>query len=184
MNKTLGIIIGVIVVIGLIFMSGIGTVNGLAVMREGIKQQEAEINNQLKRRADLIPNLVSTVSGLKNHEKSLIDSVTSARANMQQGSMQNRINANAEVSRAINVLVEAYPQMKSDTAFVGLMDELSGTENRITVARKNYNDSVGNFNKRIATFPTMIYAGMFGYSAADYLEVAEADKEVPKVEFN
>lgn len=183
MNKGFGILIGVVVVILLIGMWGLGVSNNLVVMKEGIKQYEAEIDNQLKRRADLIPNLVNTVTGLKTHEQRLIDSVTSARSKMLQGSIQDRVAGNAELSRAINIMVEAYPVMKSDVAFVGLMDELSGTENRITVARGNYNKAAGQYNANIQTAPTNLIAGMFGHTRIEYLQVAETEKVVPKVEF-
>lgn len=180
MKKGLVIIIGIAVVIALFWGS---VYNGLVASNEKINQQQSEIDNQLKRRADLIPNLINTVKGLTKQEQALVDSVTAARARMSAGTTQEKLNANDELTRSINILVENYPVLKSDTAYTGLMDELAGTENRIATARKNYNDSVGTFNTKVKTFPTSIVAGMSGFSAKAYLETSETDKAVPNVQF-
>jgi LemA protein len=180
MKKGLIILIVVIVVILFAWLS---TYNSLVAKNESITQKQSEIDNQLKRRADLIPNLISTVKGLTSQEQKLVDSVTSARAKMNSGTTQEKLNANTELTRNINVLMENYPTLKSDTAFVSLMDELSGTENRIAVARKNYNDDVKLFNTYIKTFPTNIVASISNFNEKVYLEVSETDKQLPKVEF-
>lgn len=180
MKKTIIIIIAIILVIAFGWVS---IYNRLASSLEFINQKQSEIDNQLKRRADLIPNLVNAVKGLTKQEQSVVDSVTSARTKMTTGTTQSRLNASSELSTAINVMVENYPVLKSDTAFVSLMDELAGTENRITVARKAFNDGVGKYNASIKTYPTKIIAGVSGFNATEYLEVEEQDKTTPTVEF-
>lgn len=179
MKKGLIILIAVVIIIALFYGS---VYNNLVTANEKINQEQAEIDNQLKRRADLIPNLVSSVKGLTTQEQALVDSVTAARAKMTSGNMDDRLAANDALTSSINVLVENYPTLKSDTAFTGLMDELAGTENRISVARKNYNDKVGSFNTLTKRFPTNIIASMSGFSAKPYLETSAEDKTVPNVE--
>lgn len=180
MKKGIVIIIAILVVIALTWVS---VYNKLASSEEKINQQQAEVDNQLKRRADLIPNLVSAVKGLTGQEQKLVDSVTEARAKMAAGTTQEKLNANSELTRSLNILVENYPVLKSDTAFIALMDELAGSENRIAVARKGYNDQVGSFNASIKTFPTKIIASMSGFTIKPYLEVSDVDKEEPNVQF-
>lgn len=181
MKKGLIILIVVVVFIGLLFG---GTYNSLVAKEESINSKEAEINNQLERRADLIPNLISTVKGLTSQEQSLVDSVTEARTKMTTGTTQDKLDASDELTRSLNVIVENYPEVKSDSAFTSLMDELAGTENRIAVARKGYNDEVASFNTSVKTFPSSIIASMFGFSSKEYLEVAEEKLEVPDVDFD
>ncbi|MBA4371087.1 MAG: LemA family protein [Coriobacteriaceae bacterium] len=187
--KALGGIIAVVVVIALVVgMFMVSTYNGLVKMDQDVKGKWAQVENQLKRRTDLIPNLVATVKGFAAQEKSVIDSVTSARAKLAGATTPAAASAaNGELTTALSrllVVVENYPQIKSDQTFRDLMFELSGTENRIAVARKDYNDSVQTFNTRVRTFPTNMVAGMLGFSAAEFFEVTEADKELPKVDFS
>lgn len=183
MKKGMIVLIVVIVVLVMLAMGWTSIYNNLVATNERINVKQSEIDNQLKRRADLIPNLVSTVKGLTAQELALVDSVTSARAKMLTGSTQDKLNANTELTRSINVLVENYPTLKSDTAFTGLMDELAGTENRVAVARKAYNDEIGTFNTTIKTFPTSIVASVSGFTSKTYLEVTEADTALPDVKF-
>lgn len=184
MKKGLGIFIGVIVLIFVIFaLSWSSVYNTLITKSENINKQESEINNQLQRRADLIPNLVSTVKGLTTQEQSLVNSVTDARAKMATGSMQDKLNASDNLTKNLNIIVENYPILKSDTAFTGLMDELAGTENRIAVARKAYNDEIASYNTIVKTFPSNIVAGMSGFDNKPYLETSAENKEVPNVQF-
>lgn len=180
MKKTLIIIIAIVIIL---VMWGVLANNSLIKLEESIKQEQAEIENQLKRRSDLIPNLVNTVKGLTTQEQKIVESITSARANMIQGDTQSKLNANEELTKNINILVENYPEIKSDSAFTGLMDELAGTENRIAIARKNYNDRVADFNKTIKTFPSVIIANMFDHTEKQYLEVTQEDQEFPNVNF-
>ena len=177
-----GLIILAIVVVILIF-GWMSIYNNLVAMNEKINQNQAEIDNQLKRRADLVPNLVSTVKGVTAQELALVNAVTDARVKMTTGTTQEKLAGSEALTTSINVLVENYPVLKSDTAFTGLMDELAGTENRIAVANKAYNDEVGLFNTNIKKFPSSIVASMSGFTTKTYLETTAAEKELPKVQF-
>jgi LemA protein len=183
MKKGIIILVVIVIFVLMLAMGWTSIYNNLVATNEKINQDQSEIDNQLKRRADLIPNLVSTVKGLTAQEQALVDSVTDARAKMSTGTTEQRLEANSELSKSINILVENYPTLKSDTAFTGLMDELAGTENRISVARKNYNDEIGTFNTLIKTFPTSIVASMSGFTNKTYLQITEEDQELPNVEF-
>ena len=187
MSKSTIILIAVVAVIGMFGMTLMSSYNGLVAAQEQVNGKWSQIDTMLQRRADFIPNLVNTVKGFAAQEKSVIDSVTNARAKLAgaQGPAA-RGEANNELSGALSrllVVVENYPQLKSDKTFAGLMDELAGTENRISVARRDYNDAVQSFNTRIKTFPTSIIAGMFGFSAKEYFRVEEGAKQVPAVKF-
>ena len=173
MKKSTIIILVVVAVIALVVIWAISTNNSLVKLEVSIEQKQAEIDNQLKRRADLIPNLVNTVKGLTKQELDIVNSITASREKMNSGSTQDKLDANTELSRNITLLVENYPEIKSDATFTSLMDELSGTENRIAVARKNYNDEVAVYNKKIAVFPSSIIANMFGHEKVEYLEVSD-----------
>ncbi|MEG1059279.1 MAG: LemA family protein [Clostridia bacterium] len=184
MKKT-GVVIGAIILVVIVILGawGISTNNSLIKMEESMKQNQAEIDNQLKRRADLIPNLVNSVKGITSQEQKIVDSITSSREKMMTGSTEDKLNANDELTKNINLLIENYPEIKSDKAFVSLMDEISGTENRIAVSRKNYNDQVAAYNKKIKMFPNSIIANMFGHSQGQYLKASEAEKTTPNVSF-
>lgn len=187
--KTGSIVAIVIAVLILVFgFTAYSSYNSLAVMNENITASQSDIQTQLQRRADLIPNLVSTVEGLSDQEQDIVDSVTEARANLvsAQG-VEEQATANDELSSAISnllVVVENYPEIKSDAAYVSLMDELAGTENRISVARQDYNEQVRTYNAKIATLPTKLFASVFGFEKAEYFEASESAQEVPSVEFN
>ena len=187
MSKSTIILIAVIAVVGMFGMTLMSSYNGLVAAQEQVNGKWSQIDTMLQRRADLIPNLVNTVKGFAAQEKSVIDSVANARAKLAgaQGPAA-RGEANNELSGALSrllVVVENYPQLKSDKTFAGLMDELAGTENRISVARRDYNDAVQSFNTRIKAFPTSIIAGMFGFSSKEYFRVEEGAKQVPAVKF-
>ena len=192
MKKGLAIGCGVIVLI--VLMIGgwlIGAYNGMVTAEETVDQQWAEIDNQLKRRADLIPNLVATVKGYAAHEDKLFTSIADARSRMMSaGTVGEKAVAAGEMNQVLGRLLavaEAYPQLKANENFIRLQDELAGTENRITVARTRYNESVKNWNARIRRFPGMLIAGMIGAEKRDYFEIPEADREAmdapPTVEF-
>ncbi|MDD3304407.1 MAG: LemA family protein [Clostridia bacterium] len=183
MKKSTIVILVIVGILVLAVIWGISTNNSLVRLEESIVQKQSEIDNQLKRRADLIPNLVNSVKGLTKQEQAIVDSITASREKMSTGSTQDKLNANTELSKNITFLVENYPEIKSDAAFTSLMDELSGTENRISVARKNYNDEVAVYNKQIKIFPSSVIAGMFNHEKAEYLQVTEEEKQNPEVKF-
>ena len=179
------IIVGVIVLV-LAFVFG-GTYNSLVNKKEEVDSALANIDVQLERRADLIPNLVNSVKGYMGHEQNIIDSVTKARENLVNATgVDEKAEANQELTNALNnlfVIVENYPELKSNTNFINLQDELAGTENRIGTARKDYNDVVKDYNKAIKTFPKNLIAGILGFDKADYFEASEGSSKVPNVSF-
>ncbi len=181
---TLGVIIVIIVIIGGSLM---GAYNGLVGERENVTAKLKNIDTDLQRRADLIPNLVSTVKGFAEQEKTIMANITDARAKLSGATTPaTKAAANDELSGALSrllVVVEAYPNLKSDANFRQLMDELAGTENRIKVSRVDYNNAVQLYDTHIKTFPTSILAGMFGFEQAEYFEASESSKEVPNVDF-
>jgi LemA protein len=164
MKKPL-IIIGVIVLIVVIlFLTIRGTYNRLVALDEGVKTAWSQVENQHQRRLDLIPNYVDTVKGYAKQEREVLLQVTEARAKVAgAGSVEGKITANNQLSSALSrllVVVERYPDLKSNQNFMRLQDELAGTENRIAVERRRYNESVRLYNTRIRSFPTNLYAGM------------------------
>ena len=179
-----------LVVVAVVLVAAVGlfsSYNGMAVAREQVETQQAAIQTQLQRRSDLIPNLVNTVKGLSAQEQSVIDSVTEARAQLSgaQG-MEELAAANDQLSSALSrllVVVENYPEIQSSAGYISLMDELSGTENRIAVARKDYNEAVQNYNRRLITFPGNLIAGLFGFEKAEYFEAPESAQSAPSVDF-
>ncbi len=189
MKMKKGSIVGIIilVVIALIALSAIGSYNDLVSKKEDVDSKYSDISVQLERRADLIPNLVNTVKGYMEHEENIIDKVTKARENLVNAkTVEEKANANQELTTSINNLiavVENYPDLKANENFINLQDELAGTENRIAVARKDYNDTVKSYNKTIKSFPKNLFASMFGFDEADYFEAKESSNEVPNVSF-
>ncbi|SDF62708.1 LemA family protein [Sporolituus thermophilus] len=177
----------VIALVAIMVIMGISSYNGLVSLNESVNGKWSQIENQLQRRADLIPNLVNTVKGYAAHEQQAIAAVADARAKLAgaQGPAA-KAQANAELNSALSrllVVVENYPNLKADKNFRALMDELSGTENRIAVARKDYNDAVQAYNTKIRSFPTSIFAGMLGFGPKEYFKAEEGAKQVPKVQF-
>ena len=181
----LSVILAIVVLLGIVFA---GSYNGLVKAEEAVNAKYADIDTQLQRRSDLIPNLVNTVKGYAAHEQAAIEAVTTARENLLKANgTQELANADAKLTEAINnllVIVENYPDLKANTNFIQLQDELAGTENRIAVARNDYNDVVKKYNTTIKKFPTNLTASMFGFEAAVYFEADPADREVPNVDFN
>jgi LemA protein len=187
-GKTLAIAGAVIVVILLLIFSSIkGTYNTLVRLDEGIKGAWAQVENQLQRRYDLIPNYVETVKGYAGHEKEVFLGVTEARSKVGGATnVRDKIEANNQLSSALSrllLVVERYPDLKANQNFIRLQDELAGTENRISVERRRYNEAVKTYNVKIRSFPTNILAGMFDFTMAEFFKVAEIAKEVPKVKF-
>lgn len=182
------IVAGVIVIVLLMLVSGAtGKYNSLVTANENIDGKWSQVENNLQRRADLIPNLVETVKGYAAHEQEIFTAIADARSKLiGANGVDETARANGELSGALSRLLaisEAYPTLKADQNFRALQDELAGTENRIAVARKDYNDAVQLYNTTIKRFPTNIYASIFGYNARDYFQADEASKAVPNVKF-
>lgn len=182
------VIIGVVVVLIVIF---IAVYNSLVRLRNQVKNAWAQIDVQLKRRYDLIPNLVETVKGYMKHERETLEAVTNARNLAQQAASSGagaRSKVEGELSSALSKLlavVENYPDLKANQNFLALQEELTSTENKISFSRQFYNDSVLNFNNKTQMFPSNIIAGMFGFKAEEFFEVTvAAEREAPKVSFS
>jgi len=186
--KTILIVIGIIVVAGVIFIGQIiSGYNRVIAMDENVKGRWAQVENQLKRRYDLIPNLVETVKGYAAHEKELFQSIAEARTKyFQAKDIKGKIESSNQLETALSRLLllrEQYPQLKANESFLKLQDSLEGTENRIAVERKRYNDAVQALNTYIRTFFGRFFASLAGVSSAPYYEVPEAEQDVPKVKF-
>ena len=180
-------VVVIVVLAGLVFSFFKGTYNRFVTLDEGVKSAWAQVENQLQRRYDLIPNLVETVKGYAKQEKDVLVEVTNARARVGgAATVPDKINANNELSGALSrllVVVEKYPDLKSNQNFLRLQDELAGTENRISVERKRYNEAVQGYNVAIRSFPANMLAGMFGFGKAAFFEVPAAAKVAPQVKF-
>ena len=187
----IGIIVAVIVVIFLLFLWG--AYNGLVNARNLVKNAWAQIDVQLKRRYDLIPNLVETVKGYKNFERETLEAVTKARTAAQtvstSGDIAARSAAEGELTGALSrlmVVVERYPDLKANQSFLDLQEQLTSTENKISFARQAYNDQVLQYNNKTQQFPSNIVAGMFNFKKEqEFLQAteAEAERKAPKVSF-
>ena len=186
----------VIVVIVLIAIWGITSYNGMVKMDESVSTAWSNVENQYQRRSDLIPNLVNTIKGYASHEKETFQAVVDARSKATQmqisaddltpEKMQAYQKAQGEVGSALSRLLaitEAYPDLKANQNFLELQAQLEGTENRINVARTNFNNAAKNFNTAIRRFPKNILAGIFGFEKRAYFEAAEGSEQAPKVEF-
>lgn len=191
MNRGLKIalvVVGIIVLIGIGIVGwGIGQYNKVVSMDEQVKAQWAQVENQLKRRYDLIPNLVETVKGYAKHEKELFENIAQARTKyFQAQTPKDKIQASNALEGVLSrllVLREAYPQLKANESFLKLQDSLEGTENRISVERKRYNEVVKILNTYRRTVFGSIIASIAGVGEAAYYDIPEAEKEVPKVKF-
>lgn len=173
----------IVLLIGGYFMTAY---NGLVKMDEGVNGAWADIDNQLQRRNDLIPNYVNTVKGYASHEKELFENIANARSRVGGGTVPEKMQASNELSGFLGrllMVVENYPQLKANQNFIRLQDELAGTENRIAVSRRRYNESVKAYNAAIRKFPKNFLASMFGFEKREYFEVPEEAKEVPEVNF-
>ncbi len=179
-----------LIVIVLIVLWGVSAYNGLVTLRNRVKNGWAQIDVQLKQRADLIPNLVETVKGYAAHESNVFTQVTQARAGViqaaQSGDVQQRIQAENQLSRALvnlQATAEAYPQLQANQNFMDLQGQLKGLEEKIAYARQFYNDVVQKYNTKIEVVPTNIIAGLFHFEQAAYFQVDEADRQAPQVKF-
>jgi LemA protein len=188
MKKSLVVLSVVLGVGALAFGWLMSAKNNLVGRQEGIKAAWAQVDNVLQRRADLIPNLVSTVKGYAKQEKEIFVQVAEARAKLAGAqSAPQKMEANRGLDSALSrllVIAENYPQLKSNQNFIALQDELSGTENRIAVERMRYNEAVQSYNLAVKQFPSSVAASLFHFGPSDeYFKTAEEAKQVPKVDF-
>jgi LemA protein len=203
MGKTALIILGVIVLLALIIGGWMmGNYNSLVGMKQNVDGQWAQVENQMQRRADLIPNLVSTVKGYAKQEETIFTKIAEARSQLlsviqnPNASTEDKINADNKFSQTLRdggllgtggrflSIAENYPQLKSDQSFLRLQDELAGTENRLATERRNYNQAVQEYNTKRATFPTVLIAGMLGFPERPYFRADEGARQAPKVDFS
>jgi len=178
----------IIAVVGLLIIFVIGMYNALVRRRNQVDNAWSQIDVQLKRRHDLIPNLVETAKGYMKHERETFEAITKARSQaMGAKTVSEASKAEGALGEALSkfmLVVENYPDLKANQNFLSLQEELSSTENRIAFARQNYNDQVLFFNNKIQMFPSNIIAGMFGFGKRDFFEIEIAgEREVPKVSF-
>lgn len=177
----------ILIVVAVIVLYVISTYNGLVVLRNKVKDQWSQIEVQLKRRADLIPNLVETVKGYAAHEKDTLEAVVSARNKAVSATTpEAEMQANGELSQALGrlfALTEAYPDLKANTNFVDLQNQLKETEDKISYSRQFYNDTVLKYQNKKESFPSNIIAGMFGFKTFNFFEAEEQDRKVPEVKF-
>lgn len=183
MNKVILIVLAVAVVLGLTL---VGSYNSIVSKHEAISAKWAQVENQLQRRNDLIPNLVNSVKGYAAHEKSLFENITQARSQWSRATtIEDKVKAAGNMDTALSRLLlvaENYPNLKADQTFLKLMDELSGAENRIAVERMRYNEAVQSYNTTVRTFPANIVASIFGYHQATvYFKADSSAKSVPEV---
>jgi LemA protein len=178
-------LIGIIALLVVIFA---GYYNRFTVLTNRIENSLGQINVQLKRRADLIPNLIETVKGFAKHEKAAIKAVTDARkALVSAKGIENKVKADKGLEGALGKLfaiAEGYPDLKANQNFLELQRELTTTEDKVAYARQFYNDSILSYNNKCKTFPGNVFAGMFGFKPKEYVQIAEAEKKVVKVKFD
>jgi LemA protein len=191
MTPLVGILIGLGVVAVIVILWLVATYNGLVGLRNMVKNAWSQIDVQLKRRYDLIPNLVETVKGYAKHESSTFEKVTQARTACMQASASGNVGELAkqegfltQALKSLFAVVEAYPELKANQNFMALQEELSATENKISFARQFYNDNVMQFNNKIQMFPSNIVAAIFGFKDSQFFEVDNAEeKKAVKVQF-
>ena len=187
MKKGSIIIISIVAILGIILLWGISTYNNIVSLSENVDTEYSNVSVALERRADLIPNLVKTVKGYAQHEEKVITQITEARQKLlNANNMEEKAKANDELTSALNalmVVVENYPDLKANTNFINLQDELAGTENRIATARRDYNSAVKTYNTTIKKVPTNIIASIGNFDKKAYFEVSKEKSEVPNVEF-
>lgn len=181
----IGVVLAVVIFLAMLIMP---KYNSFVQLDETVNEKESQIETQLQRRGDLIPNLVETVKGYASHEKEVFEDVADARARLAGAEGVSELSeANDEMTGALSRLLavaENYPDLKASEQFTGLRDELAGAENRIATARKDYNEAVEEYNRQTRLFPGNIIAGVFNFEKKPYFEASEDAKEVPGVDFN
>lgn len=188
MKKGLKWLIGIGVVVAVIAIWIVALYNNLVSDQQGVETARANIETQLQRRSDLIPNLVSTVQGYATQEKDIFTDIANARAQMAGATnLADQAQADSALSSALSrllLVVENYPELKSNQNFQDLSTQLEGTENRIAIARQDYNDAVTRYNTKRRRFPTNIIANVFGFETEPLFEASDAAEEVPVVDFS
>lgn len=183
----LNIVVPILIVVGIVGVSMVGSYNGLVSKDEAVKQANSKIEASLQRRADLIPNVVNSVKGYMSHEEEIFTKIADARSKIGSGNKEVKKEGETELTSAISrllVVQENYPELKADAQVSSLISELEGTENRLFIARKDYNDTATEYNKSIRTFPTSMMAGMFGFQRAELIEADKDAKVAPKVDLS
>ncbi|SES17991.1 LemA family protein [Psychrobacillus sp. OK032] len=187
MKKLIGPIVIILVIIAIIAGVFFSSYNGFVNAEEDVNKSYAQVENQLQRRLDLIPNLVNTVKGFASHEKEVLGNIADARTKLAGASTpEEQAAANDQLSGALSrllVVVENYPDLKADANFRQLMDELAGTENRLSVARQDYNTVVADYNKKVKRMPGRIVASIFGFDEKEYFKADAAAQDAPVVDF-
>ena len=196
MKKGCSGLIAVLVILAIFVIWGIKAYNSMVKQREAVNTAWSNVENTYQRRADLIPNLVSTVKGYAKHEQSTLEGVVEARAkatqikvdpaNLDEASLKKFNDAQGELGSALGKLLmiqENYPNLKANENFLELQSQLEGTENRINVARSNFNDTAKNYNTYLQKFPNNVISGLFGFKTKPYFEASAGAETAPKVEF-
>ncbi|MEK6410898.1 MAG: LemA family protein [Acidobacteriota bacterium] len=184
----MGILVGVLLLFLIVGGGACGTYNSLNGKREVVRQRWSNVDANLQRRADLIPNLVNTVKGYTKHEEQVFSEIAQARSRLinPQATPEEKIAANAEMGSALSrllVITENYPDLKASEQYKSLMTQLEGTENRISVARQDYNQVVADYNTTRGNFPGVIFANVFGFQREQEFKADPAKREVPEVKF-
>ncbi len=178
------LILGIAAFVAVVLLYSGMTYNGLVSVDEDVHNKWAQVENNYQRRADLIPNLVNTVKGYLDHESKVLTEIAGLRSGYQNAkSLKEFDEIDTKLNTMLKVTVEAYPDLKANENFMKLEDELAGTENRIAIARKDYNDSVTKYNKKIKKFPTNMFANMFGFENIDLYTAAPGAEKAPDVNF-
>ena len=187
MKRTTTLFISLLVVILVVVGFFVSSYNGIVVAEEAVDGQFAAVETQLQRRFDLIPNLVNATKGYMEHEKEVFTSIADSRAKLAGATTINeKVEASNELEGALSrllMITENYPELKADAQFTTLMDELAGTENRISVERNRYNETVKEFNSKIRKFPTSMVARLMEVEKRDYFEAQSGSDQAPNVEF-
>lgn len=185
MKTSMKVLIGIGIAILLLIGSIVGSYNGLVTKSETVETALSQIDNQLQRRNDLIPNLVETVKRYAAHEEEIFTKLAEARAKLAgAGTIGQQAEADAAINSALSRLLaiaENYPDLKANENFIQLQDELAGTENRIATARRDYNEASRTYNTSIRRFPTNIFANIFGFERVDYFEASDEARNTPDV---
>lgn len=188
MKKSSTIVIAILVILAILIIPIVSSYNNLVALEQNVNVSQSNIDTQLQRRSDLIPNLVNTVKGYASQEKDIFTDIANARSKLSGATnITEQANADSELSNALSrllVVVERYPDLKSNQNFQDLSIQLEGTENRIAIARQDYNAAVTTYNTKRKSFPTNIVASIFGFQEKSLYKASEGAQEVPSVDFS